>query len=53
MSGWQTNSSEPKMLCIQQKRKKMLCELDMEKADDQANWEFMFYFLGRCGSEVK
>lgn len=27
----------------------MLCKLDMEKAYNHVNWDFLLYLLGRCG----
>ena len=27
----------------------MLCRLDLEKAYDHVNWEFLFYLSKRCG----
>jgi hypothetical protein len=27
----------------------VLCKLDLEKAYDHVNWEFLLYFLKRCG----
>ena len=27
----------------------MLCKLDVEKAHDHVNWDFLIYLLDRCG----
>lgn len=31
----------------------MLCKLDLEKAYDHVNWEFLMYVMRRCDFEVK
>jgi hypothetical protein len=31
----------------------VMCKLDLEKAYDHLNWEFLLYLLKRCGSEKK
>jgi hypothetical protein len=31
----------------------VLCKLDLEKAYDHVNWDFLLYMLGRCGFSAK
>ena len=31
----------------------MLCKLDVEKAYDHVNWDFLIYLLDRCGFPKK
>jgi hypothetical protein len=35
--------------CIRSGKPGVLCKLDLEKAYDHVNWEFLLYLLKKCG----
>ena len=37
---------------MRRKESGLVCKLDLEKAYDSINWDFLFQFMGRIGSEV-
>ena len=39
--------------CLKSGIPRVLCKLDLEKAYDHVNWDFLVYMLGRCGFSTR